>query len=93
MWDEGDCGLVVGEHDADLVVQPVAGEWCVLQAWELLARESMRMTNARCSRLQGADSLFVNTMPSHSAVTDVFSAPMSTTRAVALLCEYLQFSR
>jgi hypothetical protein len=32
-------------------------------------------------------------MPSQSAVTDVFSAPMSTTRAVALLCEYLRFSR
>jgi len=40
-----------------------------------------------------ADLLFVSTMPSHSAVTDVFNAPMSTTRAVALLCEYLRYVR
>jgi hypothetical protein len=94
MWDEGDCGLVVGEHDADLVVQPVAGEWCVLQAWKLLARDGHNTHGQRSLfEASGADSLFVSTMPSHSAVTDVFSAPMSTTRAVALLCEYLQFAR
>ena len=38
MWDEGDCGLVVCEHDADLVVQPVAGEWCVLQACRIVSK-------------------------------------------------------
>lgn len=34
-------------------------------------------------------ALFCSTMPSQMAVTDVFKAPMSTTSAVALLCEYL----
>ena len=88
MRHEWDCGLVVCEHDADLVVQPVASEWCVLQAWKLLTRDCDNTHDQRSlSEASGANSLFVSTMPSHSAVTDVFSAPMSTTRAVALLCE------
>jgi hypothetical protein len=33
VWYEGHSWLVVGKHDADLVVQPVAGERCMLQTF------------------------------------------------------------
>ena len=83
--------LVVGEHDADLVIEPVAGERCVLQTFgKLLVRvitDAVRWFKLKIDCMD--NSLFWRTMPSHSAVTDVFKAPMSITRAVALLCEYL----
>jgi hypothetical protein len=59
----------------------------VLQAFRLV---SIIIDEKNVDPAYMSDLLFCSTIPSHSAVTDVFRAPMSTTRAVALLCEYLE---